>query len=118
MATLLVLYRQPQDTHAFDRHYLDVHVPLALRLPGLRSLRADRAVGGDPALREYYLAVRMEFDDREAMRAALRSPEGQAAGHDLAQFATDGYLLMQLEPMAELDAVHPGSDNHPAERTI
>jgi hypothetical protein len=42
---------------------------------------------------------RLEFDSREAMRAALRSPEGVAAGNDLAQFARDGYKLLQLEPL-------------------
>jgi uncharacterized protein (TIGR02118 family) len=99
MATLLVLFRTPQDVEAFERHYVEVHLPLARRLPGLRSIRVDRTVGGDPALREYHLVSRLEFDSREAMRAALRSPEGVAAGNDLAQFARDGYKLLQLEPL-------------------
>ncbi|MCL6596590.1 MAG: EthD family reductase [Firmicutes bacterium] len=104
MATLLVLFRRPQDTAAFERHYREVHLPLARKIPGLRSLRVDRTVGGDPALREYHLVSRLEFDSLEALRAALRSPEGQAAGNDLAQFARDGYKILQLEPLPGVDA--------------
>jgi uncharacterized protein (TIGR02118 family) len=99
MATLLVLFRTPDDVEAFDRHYVEVHLPLARQMPGLRSIRVDHAVGGDPALREYHLVSRLEFDSREAMRTALRSPEGVAAGNDLAQFAVDGYKMLQLEPL-------------------
>jgi uncharacterized protein (TIGR02118 family) len=36
MIRFLVLYRQPSDVAAFERHYLGVHVPLAKQLPGLR----------------------------------------------------------------------------------
>ena len=103
MATLLVLFRKPQDEAAFERHYLDVHLPLARRLPGLREIRVDRTVGGDPALREYHLVSRLEFQSREDMRAALRSAEGIAAGNDLAQFAVDGYKMLQLEPLVRAD---------------
>lgn len=102
MATLLVLFRTPQDVEAFEAHYLGVHLPLARRMPGLRSVRVDRTVGGDPTLREYHLVSRLEFDSREAMRTALRSPEGQAAGSDLARFATDGFNMIQLEPVPDL----------------
>ena len=99
MVTLLVLFRTPKDTEAFDRHYLSVHLPLARRLPGLVSIRVDRAVGGDPALREYHLVSRLEFPSRDEMRTALRSPEGMAAGEDLSRFAVDGYKMLQLEPL-------------------
>lgn len=104
MATLLILFRTPQDPEAFERHYVGVHLPLARRMPGLRSVRVDRTVGGDPALREYHLVTRMEFDSREDMRTALRSPQGLAAGNDLNEFAVDGYKMIQLEPLAAAGA--------------
>ncbi len=113
MATLLVLFRTPQDPDQFERHYVQVHLPLVRKMPGLRSLRVDRTVGGDPALREYHLVTRLEFQSREEMRTALRSPEGIAAGNDLNQFAVDGYKMLQLEPLAaaagqEEEASHAG----------
>ncbi|HSS26015.1 MAG TPA: EthD family reductase [Mycobacterium sp.] len=36
MARLVVMYDTPSDVDAFERHYNDVHVPLAKRYPGLR----------------------------------------------------------------------------------
>jgi uncharacterized protein (TIGR02118 family) len=36
MVRFLVLYDQPEDPEAFDRHYREVHIPLAKKLPGLR----------------------------------------------------------------------------------
>src|ERR1039457_2495216 len=36
MVRFLVLYDKPQDAAAFDRHYREVHVPMAEKLPGLR----------------------------------------------------------------------------------
>ena len=36
MGKMLVIYEKPADPTAFDKHYFNVHVPLAKRLPGLR----------------------------------------------------------------------------------
>jgi uncharacterized protein (TIGR02118 family) len=35
-ARFLVLWGTPQDRAEFDRHYREVHIPLAKKLPGLR----------------------------------------------------------------------------------
>jgi uncharacterized protein (TIGR02118 family) len=106
MATLLVLFRTPADVEAFERHYVEVHLPLARRLPGLVHIDVERTVGGDPTLREYHLVARLVFPSRLAMRTALASPEGLAAGSDLARFAVDGFKMLQLEP---LDAAAGGT---------
>ena len=37
MVRFMVLYDQPEDAEAFDRHYRVVHIPLAKKLPGLRA---------------------------------------------------------------------------------
>jgi uncharacterized protein (TIGR02118 family) len=36
MVRFLILYNKPDDAPAFERHYHDVHMPLAKKLPGLR----------------------------------------------------------------------------------
>ncbi|MHB8414210.1 MAG: EthD family reductase [Acidiferrobacteraceae bacterium] len=36
MARMIVIYRTPADPAAFDKHYVDVHIPLAKNLPGLK----------------------------------------------------------------------------------
>ena len=45
MARMLVIYKTPQDTAAFDKHYFEVHIPLAKQLPGF-----GHPALGDPLL--------------------------------------------------------------------
>jgi uncharacterized protein (TIGR02118 family) len=86
-ARFIVLYGTPADPAAFDRYYRDVHIPLSHHLPGLRSYTVARDAsavrGGDP----YYLIGELEWDTMEDLRAAMASPEGQAAAADAAVLA-------------------------------
>ncbi len=41
---LVVLYTHPDDADAFDRHYLDVHMPLVSKVPGLQRTETGRIV--------------------------------------------------------------------------
>ena len=46
-----VLYHQPDDRAAFDRYYEETHIPLATKIPGLRSYTVSRPgpdKNGDP----------------------------------------------------------------------
>ena len=88
---LLALYHHPEDTAAFDKHYDEVHAPLAARLPGLRSYTAARPGGKQPA---YYLAAVLTFDDEAAFNAAMGSDVGQEAVADLANFAGAGVTML------------------------
>jgi uncharacterized protein (TIGR02118 family) len=38
LARFVIMYDLPSDVKAFERHYRDVHIPLAKQLPGLRRL--------------------------------------------------------------------------------
>jgi uncharacterized protein (TIGR02118 family) len=100
MIRLTVLYGQPDDTGAFDRHYRDVHIPLAKKLPGLRRYTVSRGVavafGEDPA----YLVAELDFDDLAALQAGMGTPEGQEAGRDMvANLASGGVrnLIYEVE---------------------
>ena len=98
MTKLLVIYRTPKDAAAFDRYYAATHVPLAQKLPGLRSY--EISVGPVVGLgREsgVHLVASLTFNSAEAVQAALASPEGQAAAGDLANFADGGADLYVLE---------------------
>lgn len=91
-----MLYNTPDDPEAFDRHYRDVHIPLAKKLPGLRRYTVSRGVSagrGDP----YHLIAALEWDDMAAMQRAFGSPEGAAAGEDVPKFATGGSQSMIFE---------------------
>jgi uncharacterized protein (TIGR02118 family) len=92
---LTALYNQPADAAAFDRHYDEVHAPLAAKIPGLRSYTISRpgpdAEGNAPA---YHLVAVLTFDDEAAFGAGMGGPEGQAALADLPNFAGAGVTVL------------------------
>jgi uncharacterized protein (TIGR02118 family) len=97
MAQMVVIYKTPKDPAAFDRHYFEIHVPLAKKLPGLRKYEVSRGPiatpAGGPA---YHLVAMLHFDDLAAIQRAFASPEGQAAAADRRIFAPDDSELMML----------------------
>ena len=99
-ARFVVLYDTPSDVEAFERHYHDVHIPLAKQYPGLRRYTLSHepaAVIGEPC----YLVVMLDWDDLAALEAALGSEAGRRTAEDaaanLARYATFRGLIMQLE---------------------
>jgi uncharacterized protein (TIGR02118 family) len=87
MIRFLVLYKQPTDVEAFDRHYRDIHVPLAKSLPGLRSYTVSRntaLVRGD---QPYHLIAELDWDDQAAMQQAFGSPLGRECAQDVDELA-------------------------------
>jgi uncharacterized protein (TIGR02118 family) len=81
------LYNQPSDVEAFERHYRQVHIPLAKNLAGLRRYTLSRNIapirGGEP----YYLVAELDWDDMSALKLAFQSPQGQATAADVANLA-------------------------------
>ena len=90
MARLMVLYKTPKDTAAFDKYYFETHVPIAKKLPGLKKYEVNQGgVGspaGDPGI--HRIAI-LHFDDMASIHAAFGSPEGRAAAADVGNFAPD-----------------------------
>jgi len=94
MAQVLVLYNTPADPAAFDRYYHETHIPIAQKIPGLRSYLISSSpvqalVGSAP-----YLVAELNFDSMDDLGAALSSAEGQAAAADVANFASGGATLL------------------------
>ncbi len=91
MAQMVVIYRTPENVEAFNRHYFDIHVPLAKKIPGLRKYEiSDGPVATAAGPSDVHLIGTLHFDDLAAIRRAFASPEGQAAGADRRHFAPDG----------------------------
>jgi uncharacterized protein (TIGR02118 family) len=104
MVKLSVLYGQPQDPGAFDRHYNQVHVPLAKKFPGLKGFTTDKPMAIDPQEKSpYYLIATLYWENMQAFQEAVQSSEGQAAAGDLQNFATGGATLL----VGELEVVAP-----------
>ena len=97
-AKLVVLYGPPEDPATFDAHYTRTHAPLAEKVPGLRRFDHGHVLGSvDGSDPPYYYMAELYFDDAEALAGGLASSEGQAAGADVANFATGGATLMIAE---------------------
>jgi uncharacterized protein (TIGR02118 family) len=84
---LVILFRQPEDTAAFEQQWTQVFVPLAERLPGLQRVVVCHTHGGPAGPVEFYLIHELHFGSRAALTAAMASPEGVAAGQCLVRMA-------------------------------
>ena len=96
MARMLVIYQTPQDPAAFDRHYFEVHIPLAKTLPGLRKYEVSRGQVTTLAGGEAYLVGILTFDSVAAIRAAFASDTGAACAADRRHFAPDPAQVQML----------------------
>jgi len=89
MIKLVALYRKPSDPDAFKEHYDTVHTPLVRKYPGLKKLEITRITGAPIGEAKFHLMSEMYFESKEAMDAALVSPDGKAVARDLMSFAAD-----------------------------
>ena len=94
MVKLVALYKKPADVAAFEKHYTEIHTPLAKKMPGLRRMEVCRFTGSPGGDAKFHLMAEIYFDDKAAMLAALASPEGKAAGKDVMSFAGDLIHMM------------------------
>ncbi|RDI68071.1 EthD family reductase [Nocardia pseudobrasiliensis] len=93
MFRIAVCYGQPADPAAFDEYYSATHAPIALKVPGLTKLTAGKCKSLGRAPAPYYMIASLYFDSADALEAALKSPEMDAAGADVANFATGGVTI-------------------------
>jgi uncharacterized protein (TIGR02118 family) len=83
MARMVVIYKQPKDPAAFDKHYFEVHVPLAKQLPGLRSYEVSKgSIVALAGAQEPYLIGILHFDSLAAIKEAFASECGKACAAD------------------------------------
>ncbi len=94
-----MLYDTPPDPEAFDRHYHEVHIPLAKKLQGLRRYTISRNVAPIRGGKPYYLIAELDWDDMAALQQAFQSPEGRATAADVAKLASHGVhsVIYELE---------------------
>lgn len=87
MIRIVALYRKPEDPDQFMDHYVNVHLPLVRRTPGLAGLTVSRVVanafGGEAP---YFLITEMSYPDKATFDAAMRSDENKAVARDASSF--------------------------------
>jgi uncharacterized protein (TIGR02118 family) len=97
---LTVIYDNPADPELFEKHYTEVHVPLAAKVPNV--LRAEMAKvfpkeDGSPTPK--YRTADIYFSDYATAVAALATPEAGALLTDAMQLAGGKveFLLSDIE---------------------
>jgi uncharacterized protein (TIGR02118 family) len=103
MARMVVIYQTPPDIEAFNRHYYETHIPLAKRLPGLRSYEVSQGAVVSPIPgSDVFLVGTLTWDSMADLQAAFASPEGQACRIDREKFApdTDRFQMLLFEDRA------------------
>ncbi len=100
MVKLTVVYDNPTDPEAFEKHYAAVHVPLAGKIPHVKRAELAKVFpkeDGTPT--PAYRTADLYFDDYKTAVAALSSPEGGAVLADAQAIATGGvrFLLSDIE---------------------
>jgi uncharacterized protein (TIGR02118 family) len=105
-ARLIAIHKKPADPAAYDKHYFDIHVPLALKLPGLEKYEVSKGpVTTGTAESDFHLVATLHFADVDAVEKALASPAGLAAVADLPKFSEPGYI--QLVVFESIDVAVP-----------
>ena len=84
---IVVLYPAQPDPAAFKAYYVETHIPLVRKLPGLMALRYAFDVQGVGGESPYFCVFEAEFADGPALGAAMGSPQGQAVAGDVPNFA-------------------------------
>lgn len=102
MHKLVVLIRRPPDPDSLERAWSEEFVPLAEGMPGLRRVAVGRTVGGPTRAPSVMLVHELFFDDLPALRQAMLSPQGQAAGRSLMALAAEHAELIFSEHL-EMD---------------
>jgi uncharacterized protein (TIGR02118 family) len=98
MAKLVVTYGTPSDTAAFDRHYKEIHIPLALKLPGLKKFETSEGPVISPAGPSgVHLVAILHLTDMASLQAGLASPEGQAAAADAQTIMAPGSGMLLFD---------------------
>lgn len=83
MAKMTVIYNTPKDIDFFERHYFEVHVPLAKKLPGLIAYEInDNVIISTTEHAVPYRIAHLHFESYEMMMAAFQSEIGQQCAAD------------------------------------
>lgn len=97
MARMVVVYSTPDNPAEFDRHYFDVHIPLAKGLVGLEKYEISagpvRMMG---TAADAYLVAILSFPSMEAIQKAFASDLGKACAADRRILAPDDKVQMFL----------------------
>ena len=95
---IILLTKKPTMTDQDFAHYmLEMHAPIAKKMPGLRKYVVSivqRPPNKEP---EYHGVAELYFDDRNGMKDAFSSPQGQITQKDTENFTSRTMTLFADE---------------------
>jgi uncharacterized protein (TIGR02118 family) len=90
MYKVIAVYKLPSDESAkakFETHYNEVHTPICLKIPGIKELRTNKIFGGPTGASTLHMIAEMCFENKDAWKAAMKTPEMMESGKDAMKFA-------------------------------
>ncbi|WP_313808725.1 EthD family reductase [Sphingobium sp.] len=87
MQKFVVMYPRQPDMEAFKAYYVEKHIPLARKIPGLQALRYSfdpQTLAGEA---QFACIFEGDFADAQALGAGMSSPEGERVAADVVNFA-------------------------------
>ena len=97
MVKFVALFKTPADVEAFEKHYFEVHMPLAEKIPGLIKAEVAKLSSMPGQGNKFHLLTELYFENIDKLNEGMASPEGKAAGRDLMSFAKNFVVLMNAE---------------------
>ncbi len=94
MVKLVAMYKKPADVEAFEKHYTEIHTPLAKKMPNLQKMEVTHFFGSPGGEPKCYMIAELYFESKDIMMASLGSDEGKAAAKDVMGFAGDILHMM------------------------
>ncbi len=96
MHRLLVSYNEPKDQAHFKKYYVETHVPLAHKLPGLKKATYSFDVKPLGPGKAPFCVFEADFESEAALMSALGSPEGKAVAGDVPNYASGGVSMVHF----------------------
>lgn len=96
MIKLVILFERSTESANFELRYQS-SLALLRRMPGVQRIQQGNVLGGPRGDAAYHRMLELVFADRDALDAALTSPEGVSAGKNLMDFAGSGVELLFVE---------------------
>ena len=85
MVKWIALYRKPDDTVAFEKWFVEDHLPICKEWPDVEHMHNGRVTGSPRGDSEYYWVFEAAYKDQETMMGSLMSEKGMAAAMNARQ---------------------------------
>jgi len=94
---LIVAYPQPADAEAFEKLYLEEHVPLAVaKLQGMTKIVATKILGSPGGKPQFHRVAEVYFPSMKVLEACAESIGGQKTLANAAKISSGGPPVIMI----------------------